>query len=191
MFLRDKIKNKDNSSQTKNLFKILKIEETFSSTRTNQDLLLFKTNPNIISFSKESNPKQISKILSHHSLPPSKDIKHLVSVELSPHPSSIYSFQNWRFDIFIPLDFPYSPPKVRIRNKIYHPNISESGAVCLNILGLDWSAILTLEDVVIGILDVLIEPNPNDPLNFDAGKLYTENYGKFLEKIKLDIGLKY
>ena len=47
MFLRDEIKNKDKSSQTKKLLNLLQIEETFSSTRTLQDLESLKTNPNI------------------------------------------------------------------------------------------------------------------------------------------------
>ena len=52
--------------------------------------------------------------------------------------------------------------------KIYHPNIDLEGHVCLNILRDDWKPVLDINAVIYGIIYLLYEPNPNDPLNHGA-----------------------
>ena len=42
------------------------------------------------------------------------------------------------------------------------------GAVCLNILRADWKPVLGINAVVLCLIFLFIEPNPNDPLNHDA-----------------------
>jgi ubiquitin-conjugating enzyme E2 M len=37
--------------------------------------------------------------------------------------------------------------------------------VCLNILKLDWSPVLSLSSIIFGLLLLFDEPNPEDPLN--------------------------
>jgi ubiquitin-protein ligase len=40
----------------------------------------------------------------------------------------------FRIDIRFPLDYPFKPPKVTFKTKIYHPNVDEKGQVCLPII---------------------------------------------------------
>ena len=47
----------------------------------------------------------------------------------------------FRIKLVFPEDFPSSPTKVYFLTKIYHPNISESGEICVNSLKKDWDPI--------------------------------------------------
>ncbi|KAI6786013.1 uncharacterized protein J7T54_006352 [Emericellopsis cladophorae] len=63
-----------------------------------------------------------------------------------------------------PLDYPAAPPKIRFLTRVYHPNISPDGQVCIDILSGNWSPALISEAVVISILSLLSDPETVDPL---------------------------
>lgn len=48
--------------------------------------------------------------------------------------SAPYNKGAFRVDIRFPLDYPFKPPKVTFKTKIYHPNVDEKGQVCLPII---------------------------------------------------------
>jgi ubiquitin-conjugating enzyme E2 S len=50
-----------------------------------------------------------------------------------------YEGGTFRIRLIIPNDFPNSPPKGYFVTKIYHPNISEKGEICVNTLKKDWN----------------------------------------------------
>ncbi|KAF2403865.1 hypothetical protein EJ06DRAFT_536184 [Trichodelitschia bisporula] len=77
----------------------------------------------------------------------------------------LYNGGRFTFDFAINQNFPHEPPKVRCREKIYHPNINLEGNVCLNILREDWKPVLNLHAVIVGLQFLFLEPNASDPLN--------------------------
>lgn len=40
----------------------------------------------------------------------------------------------FRIEIIFPAEYPFKPPKITFKTKIYHPNIDEKGQVCLPVI---------------------------------------------------------
>lgn len=69
--------------------------------------------------------------------------------------------------------------------KIFHPNFSKVGEICVNTLKKDWSPEHTVKHVLCVIRCLLIEPNPESALNEEAGKLLLENYEDYHKRASM------
>ncbi|RKP38127.1 ubiquitin-conjugating enzyme/RWD-like protein [Dimargaris cristalligena] len=67
-------------------------------------------------------------------------------------------------DINFPEDYPFKPPKIVFRTRIYHCNVNSQGQICLDILKDNWSPALTISKVLLSICSLLTDANPHDPL---------------------------
>lgn len=91
----------------------------------------------------------------------------------------------FRMRLAIGPEFPNAPPKGWFMTKIFHPNVSASGEICVNVLKRDWKPDLGLRHVLTVIRCLLIEPNAESALNEEAGKLLLEGFGEFAKKARL------
>jgi len=97
-----------------------------------------------------------------------------VSTILGP-PGSVYEGGVFFLDIHFTPEYPFKPPKVTFRTRIYHCNINSQGAICLDILKDNWSPALTIAKVLLSICSLLTDCNPRDPLVGGIAQQYLSN----------------
>jgi len=94
----------------------------------------------------------------------------IIGPEDSPYTGGIF-----KLTVQFPVDYPFKPPHIQFKTKIYHPNINASGMICLDILKTQWSPALTVSKVLLSICSLLTDPNPKDPLVPEIAHLYVED----------------
>ncbi|CAM8957464.1 unnamed protein product [Rhodiola kirilowii] len=100
-----------------------------------------------------------------------------------------YEHGLFRMKLILAHDFPRSPPKGYFLTKIFHPNISSQGEICVNTLKRDWNPTLGLRHVLTVVRCLLIEPFPESALNEQAGKMLIENYEEYAKHARLYTGI--
>ena len=113
--------------------------------------------------------------------PSSEDDMHNWSAAIIGPDDSAYSGGLFHLNITFPNDYPFKPPKVIFTTKIYHPNVNSNGSICLDILKEQWSPALTISKVLLSILSLLTDPNPDDPLVPEIAQLYKSDMKKYNE----------
>lgn len=111
------------------------------------------------------------------------DIYHWSGTIIGPSQTP-YEGGLFYLDILFPIEYPFKPPSIKFRTPIYHPNIHQNGSICLDILKNNWSAALTIVNVLLSISSLLSDPNPNDPLSPNIAKEYKTNYKFFFENAR-------
>lgn len=82
-------------------------------------------------------------------------------------------------------DFPQAPPKAFFLTKIFHPNVSAAGEICVSTLKKDWKPTHGLEHILLVVRCLLIVPNAESALNPEAGRLLLDDYAEFSKRARL------
>ena len=106
--------------------------------------------------------------------PISDDLYHWQATIMGPSETP-YEGGIFFLNIHFPADYPFKPPKINFKTKIYHCNISSSGSICLDILKDKWSPALTINKVLLSICSLFSDCNPDDPLVPEIAQLYRKD----------------
>nr|XP_012417825.1 PREDICTED: NEDD8-conjugating enzyme UBE2F-like isoform X2 [Odobenus rosmarus divergens] len=112
--------------------------------------------------------------------------------ELTVTPDEGY-YQGGKFqcETEVPDAYNMVPPKVKCLARIWHPNITETGEICLSLLrehsidGTGWAPTRTLKDVVWGLNSLFTDLlNFDDPLNIEAAEHHLRDKEDFRNKVE-------
>ncbi|CAK9299343.1 unnamed protein product [Gordionus sp. m RMFG-2023] len=102
-----------------------------------------------------------------------------------------YNKGSFKIEINFPAEYPFKPPKINFKTKIYHPNIDEKGQVCLPIISAEnWKPATKADQVVQSLVTLIEEPEPEHPLRTDLAEEYTKDRKKFFKNAE-DFTKKY
>lgn len=97
----------------------------------------------------------------------------------------------FRFHIYVTEDYNMAPPSVKCLTKLWHPNISEDGDICLSLLrqnsidGMGWAPTRKLKDIIWGLNSLFTDLlNFDDPLNIEAAELYLKDKEAFHGRVR-------
>eukprot|EP00007_Cunea_sp_BSH-02190019_P001610 CAMPEP_0174229194 /NCGR_PEP_ID=MMETSP0417-20130205/236_1 /TAXON_ID=242541 /ORGANISM="Mayorella sp, Strain BSH-02190019" /LENGTH=304 /DNA_ID=CAMNT_0015306717 /DNA_START=70 /DNA_END=983 /DNA_ORIENTATION=+ len=111
-------------------------------------------------------------------------------------PDTLYEGGIFKGKMTFPKEYPNMPPKLVFDTELWHPNIYESGEVCISILhppGDDkwgyekaserWTPVHTVESILLSVISMLSDPNTESPANIEASTQYRDDPAGFKKKV--------
>ncbi|XP_033748297.1 ubiquitin-conjugating enzyme E2 L3-like [Pecten maximus] len=93
-----------------------------------------------------------------------------------------YNKGAFKVEIVFPAEYPFKPPKITFKTKIYHPNVDEKGQICLPIISAEnWKPATRTCQVIEALINLVNSPEPEHPLRADIAEEYTKDKKKFLK----------
>lgn len=97
----------------------------------------------------------------------------------------MYEAGKFKIDIRVTPGYPFEPPKMKFKTRVWHPNISsQTGAICLDILKDQWSPALTIKTALLSLQALLSCPEPTDPQDAVVAKQYLNQRTEFDKKAR-------
>eukprot|EP01133_Synstelium_polycarpum_P004091 gene4091-4771_t len=117
-------------------------------------------------------------------MPSDQDLSNIDAIIIGPS-GTPYENGHFKARLTLGADFPRGPPKANFITKIFHPNVSKKGEICVNTLKKDWSEDLGIKHILLTIKCLLIVPNPESSLNEDASRLLLDAYDDYCKQARL------
>ena len=77
-----------------------------------------------------------------------------------------------------PENYPYSAPKIKFTNKMYHLNVDSNGNICISTLR-NWTKDTTMAEVLTLIFALFYKQNPESSFYSDRAELFKNNKREF------------
>lgn len=88
----------------------------------------------------------------------------------------------FKLHLNLPAEYPFKPPTVTFKTRIWHPNVTfdEKGSICIGILKTDaWKPSSKIMSVLTAVQQLLVEPVPDDAVEAAAGEKFKNNRKEF------------
>lgn len=69
----------------------------------------------------------------------------------------------FKMEIVFPENYPQTAPAIKMKTEIYHPNITDDGNICIDIIKGAWKPHYTMRFILLAIVGLLQYPNPDNP----------------------------
>ncbi|KAM0286413.1 hypothetical protein ACHAQH_000839 [Verticillium albo-atrum] len=113
---------------------------------------------------------------------------HNWNVTMTGPSGSPYAGGNFALAVTLPADYPFKAPTVRFVTRIYHPNVTNDadGSICLATLKSEnWKPSTKVTAVLEAVRQLLIEPQPDDPLEARIADEYRNNRDEYEKNAKI------
>lgn len=107
---------------------------------------------------------------------------HKWHVTMAGPPGTAYAGGTFGLVVNLPTDYPFKPPVVTFATRIYHPNVTNDsqGGICLGALKPEnWKPASRMLGVLEAVRALLVEPQPDDPLESRIADEYRRERPEF------------
>jgi len=104
-------------------------------------------------------------------------------VEIQGPPDSPFEGGTYTLLVIFPSSYPFKAPRVKFETRVLHPNINQAGDICLDTISSQWAPGISITQVLLSIIALLSDPNPSDPINWEAARVLREdpdNYNRMV-----------
>ncbi|XP_051997687.1 uncharacterized protein LOC127654531 [Xyrauchen texanus] len=95
-------------------------------------------------------------------------------------------YENGVFELYCEFgpEYPVKPPLVRFFTSVYHCNVNSEGRICHNIFDRNYSAHITMREILDAIFGLMIAPEPSDPLDSILAEEFQLDKHKYEEEAR-------
>lgn len=116
-------------------------------------------------------------------VPLANDIMRWNAVIIGPENTP---FEDGTFKLVIQFDeqYPTKPPMVKFISEMFHPNVYQSGELCLDILQNRWSPTFDVSTILTSIQSLLNDPNTASPANAEAANMFKDHRSQYSQRVR-------